>query len=379
MSFTARLIVALAVCVWSAQSWAQTDPVTAHYRAYRAALERHDLASAEREAAAALAASEARDGEGGVTSVLAVNLAQVRLDSGQAEAAREPARRALSLAAGGDSRVDPIAVSLMLGRAELAAGEAGAATRIEEALSQASDIHVDQAYPAARDLAVFKLRNGDARGAIAVWDRALVFTRDPSRILWRAETLIGRGQALMSIDLISRPQAQTGSHIVYRPDANVRAAFDEAVQLLAPLASTPEREMTLAQARYAEALAWSNAERARLGAIQRDTAPYEGLIVDLDQEDGLAACAVRVIPEPMPEFPQQASRRWGVGSVIVRFVTDAAGRAVDARLAATAGDAYFTDSIDAVFRTWRLEPAPGATSPCSRASVLYVPVNFRFR
>lgn len=54
------------------------NPVLTHFRAYRAALESNDLPTAEREAAAALAASEARDGDGGRTAVLALNLASIR-------------------------------------------------------------------------------------------------------------------------------------------------------------------------------------------------------------------------------------------------------------------------------------------------------------
>ena len=74
---------------------AQTpNPVIQHYRAYQAALDANDFVAAEREAAAALAASEQRDGDGGRTAVLALNLALVRFNHSDPTArSRRPAAR----------------------------------------------------------------------------------------------------------------------------------------------------------------------------------------------------------------------------------------------------------------------------------------------
>jgi hypothetical protein len=75
-----RLGFILTLALVALPAAAQTpNPVVGHYRAYNAALERGDLATAETEARAALAASEMRDGDGGSTAVLALNLAHVLL------------------------------------------------------------------------------------------------------------------------------------------------------------------------------------------------------------------------------------------------------------------------------------------------------------
>ena len=63
-----KISAVLAALMWSlfAPAAAQApNPVLQHYRAYQAALDANDLVAAESEAAAALAASEARDGDGG--------------------------------------------------------------------------------------------------------------------------------------------------------------------------------------------------------------------------------------------------------------------------------------------------------------------------
>ena len=73
-----------------------TDPVVAHFRDYRAAIDRQDFAAAETAATAALEASEA--GKGSRTAVLALNLALLRLTLAEPAAAHAPAARAHELA-----------------------------------------------------------------------------------------------------------------------------------------------------------------------------------------------------------------------------------------------------------------------------------------
>ena len=160
----------------SAQTGDAPNPVIAHYRAYRAALERNDMAAAEVAAEAALAASEARDGDGGRTAVLAMNLAQARLDRGRTREALAPAQRAhgLALSRGAQSGVDPLLASLILGRAELA-GDDGNEARLVAALEQAkgrSDVHTE-AYAAAIAL------NVGASGALNIRTTPLI---DPADI-----------------------------------------------------------------------------------------------------------------------------------------------------------------------------------------------------
>jgi hypothetical protein len=124
-----RTALALLILGLATAAGAQTpNPIIEHYRAYRAALERNDLAAAEAAAISALEASEARDGDGGRTGVLVYNLATVRFARNDLSGALAPARRALELAqlrGEAASSVSPILARLLVGRAELAADEPG--------------------------------------------------------------------------------------------------------------------------------------------------------------------------------------------------------------------------------------------------------------
>lgn len=79
--------VALAALFATAAIAQEPPSVVAYYQQYSAALEHGDLAAAERAAASALAASEQRDGNGGRTPILALNLAGTRVQLGQWQAA----------------------------------------------------------------------------------------------------------------------------------------------------------------------------------------------------------------------------------------------------------------------------------------------------
>ncbi|HVV32463.1 MAG TPA: hypothetical protein VHC73_04470, partial [Vitreimonas sp.] len=91
----ALLLTALALVLSTTASHAQQETIGQHYHAYTAALQNGDLATAEREAAAALQLSEAQDGDGGHTAVLALNLATTRLSAGHGADALAPAQQAL--------------------------------------------------------------------------------------------------------------------------------------------------------------------------------------------------------------------------------------------------------------------------------------------
>src|SRR5689334_13199465 len=119
-----RALVATLVCALSSvPAFGQAtaaDPVAAHFRDYRAAIDRKDFTAAEAAATAALEASEAANGSS--TAVLALNLALLRLSLAEPARALEPAQRAHELAANNrGSGVDALLASVTLGRAELAA------------------------------------------------------------------------------------------------------------------------------------------------------------------------------------------------------------------------------------------------------------------
>src|SRR5262249_11051026 len=138
---------------------------------YRAAVDRGDLAAAETEAAAALEASQARDGNGGRTGVLALNLALARLDAGHRAEAMQPAQLAQSLA-GDTSGGGRALADLVVARTELS--RAGGAERILAALGQpgARDLGA-YAFDAASDLGRFSMEQQQYEQAQAAWTRAV--------------------------------------------------------------------------------------------------------------------------------------------------------------------------------------------------------------
>jgi len=350
-------LAALTLCQSIAQAQAP-NAVSEHYRAYRAALERDDLAAAEREAAAALVASEARDGDGGSTPVLALNLAQVRLDAGR----------------GADARVDPLLANLLLGRAELAAGEAGAAVRLRATLDQAAARtgFEQPGYLAARDLAV-ATQLESPRAALDVWEIALRLAVARDAPVWRAEALIGRGDTLLEISNAPRIQ-RMDTRAPPRRDARTRGSFEEARALLEPLvrSTTHDSRVTLAQSLYAKSLAYLSVVRAlQLSNGQAAERPPPTFIDNMP-DDGAPMCTFRFVFEPRPSYPPEALSKYGVGGVGVRMRTDETGRMVEAIALASVGGPAFTEAVNAVAPQWRVEVA-GGPEGCSRAIVAYLP------
>jgi hypothetical protein len=155
---SAFLGAAFAVLLTVATAVAQTNPVIEHYRAYTAALDRGDLATATTEAQAALTASEARDGDGGRTAVLALNLATVHLWAGRPEQARPAAQRALDLARAGAQGVDPFMAEIILARSVLAIdASADAAAQLNALLTNPAIAALPAAdiYSAAQQLGIW--------------------------------------------------------------------------------------------------------------------------------------------------------------------------------------------------------------------------------
>ena len=129
------LFAIAAIAMLAPQAHAQQSAVMQHYRAYEAALQQGDIPTAAREAQAALAASEARDGDGGRTAVLSLNLAIVRLMAREYGAARAASERALVLGRAGATGVNEPLAELISARAALALdGESGDGRRAAQTL-----------------------------------------------------------------------------------------------------------------------------------------------------------------------------------------------------------------------------------------------------
>lgn len=383
-------LAASASLLFSGAAWAQTGSVVEYYRAYNAALERGDLPAAETSAAAAVAASEARDGDGGRTAVLLVNLAQVQIDQERLAEALISARRvaAIAEARGEAAGVDPLAVQLLLGHAELSAPGNVGAQRLRTALAQAQNTTgvEAQSYAAAKALGEWAFRERQYEEAAQAWTTAIGFVpgADGESVTARAVALMGRGVAYTMLDDLNYRQPETGTRFTDGPDARAETDFTEALRLIYPLATVRgDGELTQAQTVYARALAWSSTLRARLERFgwrpNLSIDDWVGLTLDLNETDGHSVCRMRLTARPLPEYPPEALRRFGVGVVVVRVVVSASGAVSEVRPLAVVGGQEFADAINAVAPQWQVEPGDEYQEPCTRASVKFVRVQFRLR
>lgn len=386
---------ALAACLalWPIASSAQTqNPVTQHYRAYNAAMQRGDLAAAEDAAALALAASEARDGDGGATVVLAANLAQVRLDRGRAAEALGPAQRARQLAeSNANSPVNPNYARLLVGRAELSRAVANEPSLIGAIqAAEAAGGFEAEVYDAGLMLGQWALEHrrfaiaADAYGAAV---RASAGEEEGQAIA-RASALVGRGAALLLADRGRESGTQRNSggqatRLIDRPSEDAPRAFVEALRLVAPLAARPApgNALTRAQNTYASALAWNYVSVSWFRSMGFDL-PADvrdargGMLLDLAPDDGKPACAYSLVSDPDPRYPPEAEMDFGVGAVTLRAITDATGAVQEMRPVAGAGGQQFIDAISAVAGRWRLRRREDTPPDCSAQVMLFIPFYF---
>lgn len=355
--------VVLAFGAMAAQ--AQSDPVTDHFRSYEAALARGDRAGAEAAAAAALATSEARDGEGGSTATLAANLAQLRLNQNRAADALAPAQRALGIAErNANAGVNPIYARLLVGQAELASNGDAGQRRILAALSEArsSGALNLEAYEAAVTLGEWAVRNDRARVGLDAFERALGFSLGQTDLdnTLRARAYLGQGLAMTMIEQEPERRRRTGTRLTVAPESGPGEAFVQALTLSRPIAEREARtgRMTRSQVTFGAALAWSLARGARVSAMdwidRGDTSDRRGLVVTT----GGVECQTMVTPDPVPAYSVEAMRAATANAVVVRITTDASGAITDRRIVGAAGDQDFVNAVNAVLPQWRFaEPA----------------------
>jgi hypothetical protein len=375
----------LAVCVvgltLAASAHAQSDAVLAHYQAYNAAIERGDLAAAETAGAAALQASQAQDGGGGATAGLAANLAQVRIDQGKLEEAREPARLAFTLAQqrGAASGVNPVYARMLFAHANLETRSGP--EEMHAALAQAQG-EVEMSGPTYRSALRFgdwALRENAPLDAARAYDVAVTLANGTSAsdLVARAEALVGRGIARAMADRAMSGRVLTGTRLANRPDQRADADLIEALRITRPIA---EREARLrgyarSQVVFGAALAWAHARRMTMNALGwQDPYPAEhmrSLVVDLNADDGVPACPVDATTPP-PDYPSEEVDRHGASALVARFVTDGSGAITDAKLVGSSGATDLVRATIEVLPRWRVS-AGGAG--CSQARVIFLPVH----
>lgn len=371
------------------------NPVVAHYRAYRAAFTANDLATAETEADAALHASVARDGDGGRTAVLAVNLAKVRLVRGNADAAYSPALQAFTIVSThGGSGVDPLVARLVLGRAELTeARQREGRSRLEATLREVAtraDLR-GEAYDAAADLARWLYGQQVYDGAANAWNSATEFANavEIDQGIQTAQAQIGYGAS--RIQDATRLQYQernrpTDTRIVVNADREYRAADQalwDAQSILGPLAysSAEPGGLTVAQRAFANAVAWRGYLRSFLTTTTQASLPLDYAPAnDASASTGgsVPRCQMHVVAEPLPAFPPGASSYFVVGAVVVRLLVDERGNIIDRRIAAAVPGLWFQPAVERVLPQWRVEREADSPTPCRVPRIMFFPIRFLF-
>ena len=368
------------------QAPAAVDPIVAHFREYRAALERGDLPAAETAATAALAASEAA--RGSRTAVLALNLANVRLELGDKYDALTPARTAHELATtNAGSGVDERLASLTLGQAELAADERNGERRLVDAIAAAEAdaalaADVFSAAAALGQWAANAQQYATAQNAWATAGRLASATSDPT--FARAGALTGEGAAIFLRNANPR-ETQTGSRItkISTPDAQAASdAFGLAQALLMPAAyaeTPPGARLTAGQVAFAQAMAWQGALFARIESLD-EPLPVPASTLGIPAYDRSGECTMRSFNTgPEIEYPTEALFRYGVGAVVAHFALDADGGIRARTIAASIPPGALAEAVEATLPQWRVEKDPRSAASCRIPASYYFMVRFVLR
>lgn len=382
-------IFAVLACLVCADADAQApNPVMEHYRAYQAALERDELETAEREAAAALAASEARDGDGGSTAVLALNLASVRLMRGDAAGARQPGLRSYRLAeANPDLGVNPALAALIVARAQVANGDSEGIDNLASALTAAQRANV--------------ARSEIFDAAVALGHAAFAGRHFPtSRDAWRVAAAYAEGSrfpasfaaanartgeaAAMLMQAINESRRTRDRELDEAVARDLYLMFQSSVRQLAPLAQAdaPDGGVTYAQRAYGEALAW----RGVLGAKMRSdnqNIPTTDAQDDTVAEVAIGAaamrpcCLVELTPSsPMPRYPPEALEDGNLAGLAVRLRLNAQGEVIESQTIARIGHADFAGAVERAAQRWRFRAREGSPPDCRMEMIFIMPVTF---
>lgn len=390
MQFARYLVVALAVAFAAPQASAQQNSVIEHYRAYVAALERGDEQAAAHAAQAAYDASYARDGDGGRTGVLALNLAAISMLAGEFETARSAGQRALSLAQSGAVGVDANYAEVIIARANLALVSDGpegaaAAERLDALLNAPTRSTLPDAdlYLAATQLGAWGFVHNNWEIAQRAW---AVAGAHPAGSPFGETFGLGRARTYEGIAIVlAELQDRRRSRIDEDAATNAHELLSEATRILAPASQieSPTLELTVAQQAYAEARAWMLALRSKMQADGRPlpTLPQEAQ----GDADGLSElgpvditrprCMMRVVARPEPRYPDLGQ----VAAVVLFYRVNAEGEIIAYQVAARAGSEEFAEAIERVAGRWRVERMEDSAPNCRMEASLLQAVRFVLR
>lgn len=363
-----RIVAAVLLVVLSAAgAYAQpaANPVMDNYRAYQEALARGDLANAEVAAVAALAASEQRDGDGGRTAVLLLNLATLRLDRGNASGAKAPAERALALASRENGGVDPLLAEIVLGQVELATGSGiPGRDRLASVLARAEnrpDLS-DRRLVASNELGHWALARGDhawARIGFGFAARS-VTGADPLSTYLRARAHLAEAGTIIQGDQRTRRRDPAGAMEALRILVNVEDELRPHIQRM-----QADNAVTPTQQAFAESLAWQGVVRLSYPEL---TAPPN--IATTDE------CEVKY---DQSEFTHYLMNLYRVvrGVVVVRVLFDDEGRMQRTEVVVAEPQEYFPQNARQMAVNFNIRADRTTRPGCQMPRVHFFPVTFR--
>lgn len=381
MRFLTSFVFALCVSN-AALAQIPPNPVVEHFRSYRAAMERGDLAAASGEAERALAASEARDGDGGRTAVLALNLASVRLMNHDASGAIQPAQRALALSQNAASGVDPRLAGLVLGRAQLGTNDRAGADRINSVLTGSLDrLPSSEIYAAALDLGGWAAAAYETELAESAYEAAL--THADGSPLGRA---YGYGVARTNqaaaryLAMLGRNGTRASSDAAID---HVSEAIDDAVTTLKPFALWTTPTPTLGERAYAEAVAWQAllftkvvSDRQLNGLTSIHTNEYGDLLEATGAIDQTRRqCEAHIVRERII-YPPEERYHLHIGVVILLIRSDASGAITSRTVLSSRGADVFRTTVQGAWANWHIERNERAPDDCNLAGAYVARIHF---
>lgn len=351
----------------------EPPPVVTYYQQYSAALEHGDLEAAERAAASALAASEQRDGNGGRTPILALNLARTRVQLGQWQDASSPARLAYDLSrTNSASGVDQGMAGLLWARVRLANEGFQASGFVSEMLDRSEDRAdlLGDRYDAAEQLGVWAMQTRNFLIARSAWAHAADTAQGAPY-----DAAFARGRALTHEGMAITLQGTTRDFSL----ALVRQALERLLRahaLIRPLAfaDLPSESSRAARDLYAQILAWDAAIWSQLAA---DTPPQhvrERLDPTPRNIDGISVCAIRRESGSNRIYPSVQAPGGRLSAVVVGLHFDSLGAYQSADVMAALGDEGFIRVAAAAASTWTY--VAELSGDCRTAALYFVPIAF---
>lgn len=323
------------------------SPMMTAYRAYTAALKSGDLNEAERQAALALDAAEASASN--KRGILAINLANVRMDLGKRSEAIGPANRAAELLKEGNSGLAPELVDLVLARSQLDSSQGKTVDRAIKAVKKAQEAQIDSALinDSAVDLGLMLIKLRRHQDALEVWEIARATAAGD---LEKLPALLYGGVSLVYLD-----EAKKGI-----------ALFDEALKLVVPLLPRERTAWTPADYVSSKLRAWRSTAISTLPIDERKG--FSSFELPGFPGVGSELCPLRIIAKPFPRYPRSQSDKGSFASLVMGYDVAEDGALSNVVILASAPEIEdFSQAILKVAPSWRFEKKEDAPAGCKLA------------